>query len=252
MATAVITGASSGIGREFALHLADMGYSLVLVARREDKLLELSEHLPVQAECIRADLSRQEDCYALYEACRGKDVSILINNAGFGNFGFFCDSDPERETEMIDVNVRAVHILTKLFLKDFTAKNEGKILNVASSAGFMPAGPLMASYYASKAYVLSLSQSIAKELKKSGSAVTVSTLCPGPVKTEFDEVAGVRFAADGITAAKAASSGIRGMLKGKRVIVPGAAMKTGRIFTKILPDSVLTSFAYRFQKAKGE
>ena len=165
-------------------------------------------------------------------------------------FGYFDEMDLSRELELINTNIKAVHILTKLFLLEFKEKNCGKILNVASAAGFMPEGPMLSTYYGTKAYVLSLSRGIAKELKKSGSAVTVSALCPGPVKTEFDAVAGVDFQGVGMSAKKCAEIGISGMLKGKTVIIPGFLMKAGKFFTKILPDGVIGEFAYHFQKAK--
>lgn len=248
MATAVITGASSGIGRDIAMLLADMGYDLILVARRKDRLEKLA--LSTNAKIFCTDLSKAENCRSLYDFCRDRDVEILVNNAGFGDFGEFALSDAEKELEMIDLNIKAVHILTKLFLKDFLAKNNGRILNVASAAGFMPAGPLMGTYYATKAYVLTLTRSIAKEIENTG--VTISALCPGPVKTEFNDVAGVEFASGGITSTAAAKAAVEGMMKGKKVIIPGGIMKIGKFFTKILPDGVLAMFAYRFQKSKGD
>jgi len=250
MATAIITGASSGIGREMAIILSEMGYDLILAARRGDKLKELKSELSGSVEIMSIDLSKEENCYSLYDRCRDKDIEILINNAGFGAFGEFLESDLARDMEMIDLNICAVHILTKLFLQEFNKKNRGKILNVASAAGFMSEGPMLSTYYATKAYVLSLSRSIAKELKKSGSEVSVSALCPGPVKTEFDAVAGVDFQGVGMDAKKCAQIGISGMMKGKKVIIPGVVMKAGKFFTKILPDCVLGEFAYHFQKAK--
>ncbi len=252
MAKALITGASSGIGKEIAINLSERGYDIILAARRSDRLTEVSKLLKSPAEIITIDLSKEENCYSLYEKCKGDELEIVVNNAGFGNFGKFVETDLLKEEEMIDLNVRAVHILTKLFLKDFAEKDSGIILNVASSAGFMPAGPLLATYYATKAYVLSLTRGIAKELKKSGSNVTVSALCPGPVKTEFDTVAGVDFQSAGMSAEKVAEIAVSGMLSGKTVIVPGALMKIGRFLTKIMPDGVLTAFAYKFQKAKED
>ena len=250
MPKAVITGASSGIGREMAIILSQLGYDIILVARRTDMLNEVSKELRAPAEIMTVDLSKEENCSSLYERCKGKDVEILVNNAGFGNLGKFSDTDILRDMEMIELNIKAVHILTKLFLSDFKEKNKGKILNVASAAGFMPEGPMLSTYYATKAYVLSLSRAIARELKKEGSAVSVSALCPGPVKTEFDQVAGVDFCGVGMDAKKCAKIGISGMMKGKTVIIPGLVMKFGKFFTKILPDCMLGEFAYRFQKAK--
>ncbi len=250
MAWAVVTGASSGIGKEIARELSERGYNLVLAARRTDRLNEIALTFGGEVEVIRADLSVAEDCFMLYEKCKEKDVEVLVNNAGFGAFGEFNDIPLEKDMEMLSVNVGAVHILTKLFLKDFIEKDKGRILNVASAAGFMPAGPLLSTYYATKSYVLTLCQSIAKELKKSGSKVTISALCPGPVKTEFDSVAGVEFGAVGLNPDKVADIAVRGMIKGKTIILPGEFVKIGKVLTKILPDSVTAAFAYKFQKAK--
>lgn len=252
MPTALITGASSGIGRELAVKLSENGYSLILAARRGDRLNETSRLLKSPAEIITIDLSSEENCISLYEKCRAKNIDVLVNNAGFGYFGNFRETELDRELEMIDLNVKAVHILTKLFLRDFAERGSGKILNVASAAGFMPSGPKLAAYYATKAYVLNLTRSIAKELKKSGSRVTVSALCPGPVKTEFDSVAGIKFGMAGLDAKKAAEAAVKGMEKGRTVIVPGAVMKMGRILAKLLPDGVLAAFAYKFQNSKEE
>ena len=250
MATAIITGASSGIGREMAKILSDMGYDLILAARRGDRLKALADELATKTEIISIDLSKEENCYSLYEKCKEKNVEILINNAGFGTFGEFASTELSNDMEMLDLNVKAVHILTKLFLLEFKAKKCGKILNVASAAGFLQEGPMLSTYYATKAYVLSLSRGIAKELKKAKSGVTLSALCPGPVKTEFDAVAGVDFQGAGMGAKKCAQIGISGMMKGKTVIIPGILMKTGKLLTKILPDFLLGEFAYHFQKAK--
>ena len=252
MAFALVTGASSGIGREIAIELSNRGYDLILAARREDKLLEVSKELRRAAEIITIDLASEENCYSLYERCKAKDVEIVVNNAGFGCFGAFCDPDLERENQMLCVNVRAVHILTKLFLKDFKEKNSGKILNVASAAGFMPGGPLLSTYYATKAYVLSLGRGISKELKKEKSNVTVSTLCPGPVKTEFSQVAGVEFGSVGMDAKKVAQIATDAMFDGKTLIIPGILMKAGYFLTKILPTDIILAFAYKFQKAKED
>lgn len=250
MAAALITGASSGIGREIARILSDMGYDLILAARRTERMEELARTLKTRVQIVGTDLADAENCFALYEKCKDADVEIMVNNAGFGSFGEFCRGKIETDLTMIDLNVRAVHILTKLFLSDFTHKNKGRILNVASAAGFMPSGPLLSEYYATKAYVLSLTRGIAKELKKSKSRVTVSALCPGPVKTEFNAIAGVRFAAAGMDCKTVARAAVGGMMRGKTVIIPGVMMKFGKFFAKILPDGVLTEFAYRFQKSK--
>lgn len=162
---ALITGASSGIGRDMARVLSDMGYDLILVARRKDKLEKLKKQLSTDVKIICLDVSSTYNCTKLYNKVKDEDIDILINNAGFGKFGEFNDIKLDDELDMIDVNIKAVHILTKLFLNDFVARNKGYILNVASSAAFQP-GPLMATYYSTKAYVLHLTEAIYEELRK--------------------------------------------------------------------------------------
>ena len=179
---ALITGASSGIGREIARQLSAMGIDVILVARRMTRLQELKEELEGNVQIICMDLRDALSCRMLYERLREEDIDILVNNAGFGVYGAFDETDLDKELAMIDVNVRAVHILTKLFLRDFIARDYGYILNVASIAGYLP-GPLMAGYYASKAYVLRLSEAIYGELRRKKSNVHITALCPGPVQT---------------------------------------------------------------------
>ena len=257
MKTAVVTGASSGMGADFARELYARGYDVVLVARRQQRLEALKTELEKQtAQTPRptvtvfpADLSREEDCRALVQATRERNVEILINNAGFGVFGEFAQTSVRRELELIDVNVRAMHLLMKLYLDEFSEKGSGYVLNVASSAGFLP-GPLFSSYYASKAYMLRLSQAVAYELKRKKSRVIVSVLCPGPVDTEFNEKAGVRFALPGLSSKKVTLYALKKMFAGKTVIIPGGMMKLGRLFSKIAPDRLLCAYAYRFQSRK--
>ena len=245
---ALITGASSGIGREFALLLADMGYDLIISARRKDRLIDLKEKLNgKKVDIAIADLSNESDCYSLFE--KYQDIDVLINNAGFGVFGEFTDTDLEKELDMINVNIKAVHILTKLYLKKMKEKNSGYILNVASSAAFFP-GPLFSAYYASKSYVFRLTQALSEELKKQHSNVHISVLCPGPVDTEFSDVAGVNFGVGAISAKYATEYALRKMFKNKTVIVPSFIIKVTRFLSKISPDSVSAKFTYRIQKAK--
>ena len=172
---ALITGASSGIGRDMARELDKMGYDLILVARDINRLQEVKNSLKGNVEVIQMDLEIEENCKRLYG--QAKDIDILINNAGFGTFGGFTETDLDKELSLIDTNIKAVHILTKLYLKDMVERDSGHILNVASNAGFMP-GPLMCAYYASKAYVVRLSEGIREELKKKKSRVKISLLCP--------------------------------------------------------------------------
>lgn len=247
---ALITGASSGIGREIARLLAERGYELILCARREDRLRTLAAELPTMCHIIIADVSDEKECRLLYEAARGDDLEVVVNNAGFGLFGPFTATNLEEELRMIDTNIRAVHILTKLAVQDFQKRGRGYVLNVASSAGFLP-GPLMATYYATKNYVLRLTQAIREELRRAGSKVQVCALCPGPVDTEFNKVAGVRFALGGLTAQRVARTAVDGLFAGKGVVVPGVAMKAMTVARHFAPDSLLARVTYHFQHKKG-
>lgn len=244
---ALITGASSGIGRDMARYLSKLGYDLVIVARNKDELENLKKELQTNVTVMDMDLSQKENCYKLYE--QAKDIDILINNAGFGVFGNFVETDLEKEINLINTNITAVHILTKLYLKDMMKKNNGYILNVASIAGFMP-GPLMATYYASKNYIVSLTRAINKELKKKKSNVKISLLCPGPVNTNFNNVANVKFKVRALSSEYVAKYAINNMLKGNLVIIPGILIKIAKILTKIFPTSIVEEVSYHMQVAK--
>lgn len=246
---ALVTGASSGIGRDISILLSKKGYDLILVARRKERLEELKNTLSTNVQIICADLSKEESCFALYEQVKDEDIDILINNAGFGIFGPFDKIDIHEELRLIDTNIRAVDILTKLFLKDFKIKDSGYILNVASSAAFLP-GPLLSSYYASKAYVLRLTQAIYEELRREGSRVYVGSLCPGPVDTEFNKVANVKMSLKGLTSQYVAEYAIKQMFKRKLTIIPGKTMKLAAFFEKFVPEKQLLKIAYHMQKKK--
>lgn len=243
---ALITGASSGIGRDIAKVLDKKGYELVLVARDEEKLKEVAKSLK-NAEIISIDLSTEENCRNLYEQV--SNIDLLVNNAGFGDCGDFTKTSLETELAMIKTNVIAYHILTKLYLIDFKKKNRGKILNVASIAGFMP-GSLMSTYYATKSYVVRLSESIREELKQEKSNVKISILCPGPVDTNFNKVANVKFHLREANSMKVAEYAIHKLENGKFYIVPGFDIKLARFFAKITPNNVLSKITYRIQKRK--
>ena len=237
---ALITGASSGLGREMARLLAARGYELILCARREERLRELAAELPVPCRIIAADVSDEQECRLLYEAVQSEELEVVINNAGFGLFGEFVTADLDEELRMIDTNVRAVHILTKLAVRDFVQRGCGYILNVSSSAGFLP-GPLMATYYATKNYVLRLTEALREELRRAGSPVRVCALCPGPVDTELS----------GLSAERVAREAVDGLFAGKAVVVPGAAMKAMTLARHFAPDSILARITYHFQHKKG-
>lgn len=247
---ALVTGASSGIGRDIARELAKRNIELIIVARDEEKLNELKNSIQnVNVEVIVKDLSNSDNCKELYEQIKEKDVDILINNAGFGVFGKFWKTALEKELNMINTNVTAMHILTKLFLKEMEKKNKGYILNVASIAGFMP-GPLMASYYSTKAYVVRLTQALREELNKEKSNIKLSVLCPGPVNTNFNNVANVKFKAKALSSEYVAKYTVDKLFKGKFYIVPGSQIKAVRLFSKIIPDSFMAKMAYKIQVKK--
>lgn len=185
----------------------------------------------------------------LCEQLAHERIDILINNAGFGLFGPFLQTDLSRELEMMDVNIRAVHIFTKAFLPQMVRRDTGYILNVASSAAFLP-GPLLSGYYATKAYVLHLTEAIYEELRQQGSHVHISALCPGPVRTEFDQVAHVQFSLKGMESETVARYALQKLWRGKRVIIPGFTMKCAHLFQKILPSAWLLPITYHFQKRK--
>ena len=252
---ALVTGASSGIGRDIARELAKRKYDVIIVARNEKALQELKEELEkeykVKAYVKIVDLSNKENCIKLYEEVKAEfeNIDVLINNAGLGTCGRFTDTSLEKEQQIIDTNITALHILMKLFLKDMCKNNKGYIMNVASIAGFMP-GPLMATYYASKAYVVRLTQAVQKELKFQKSNVKVSVLCPGPVKTNFQKVADVKFNSPEAESSVVARKAVEKMFKGRKVIFSSWYIGIVRFFAKILPDSFMAFCCYFVQKRK--
>ena len=250
---ALITGASSGIGRDMAKILSQKGYDLVLVARDKEKLNEVAKELQeknqIKIQVISMDLSVEDNCKELHKCV--SDVDILINNAGFGDCGNFTKTDLNKELNMIKTNIVAYHILTKLYLIDMKAKSSGKILNVVSIAGFMP-GPLMATYYSTKSYVVRLSESIREELKKEKSNVQISILCPGPVETNFNKVANVKFHMREANSLDVAKYAIEKLLKGKFYIIPGLDVKLGIFFSHFVPSSFISKITYMVQKRKME
>ena len=245
----LITGASSGIGKDIAKIFANKKYELVLVARDEDKLNNVKKELEkeTKVEIIVKDLSIEENCKEVHK--RVQDVDILINNAGFGDCGDFTKTSLEKDIKMIKTNVIAYHILTKLYLTDMKAKNKGIILNVASIAGFMP-GPLMATYYATKSYVVRLSESIREELNKEKSKVQISILCPGPVATNFNNVANVKFHLREADSMQVAKYAVKKLEKGKFYIVPGIDIKLGKFAAKVVPSNIVSKVTYMVQKRK--
>jgi len=254
---ALITGASSGIGLELAKIHASKGGDLILVARRRELLEKIKGDLestfPISVRVIVKDLSDPNAAEELYREVKesGEVVDFLINNAGFGGRGKFHERPWEKDKDMINLNVMALVGLTRLFLDDMVARNEGKILNVASMAGFVP-GPLQSIYYATKAFVISFSEAIANEL--SNTSITVTVLCPGPTDTEFFDVAnmsGIRGLKRGTATAKdVAEVGYDHMISGKVIAIPGFMNKGLLLATRILPRAISTKIS-RFMMEKA-
>ncbi len=260
METTLITGASAGIGLELSKIFAQHHHNLVLVARREERLLELKEELEesfqINVSVISLDLTMSDAPKQLYDELKRHktDIDILVNNAGFGLQGSFVKTDPGTERNMIELNIQALTELTKLFLRDMVARHAGKILNVASTASFLP-GPYMSVYYASKAYVLSFSKALAYETRKDG--VTISALCPGPTNTEFQEQAGIAhsniFSGKMLpvtTPEEVAKAGYRGLMKGKMVIIPGLMNKIGAYSSNFSPSFITNRVVEKMHKPK--
>jgi short-subunit dehydrogenase len=235
---ALITGASGGIGRDMARILSAQNHDLILVARSRENLKDLQKELTTPTEIISMDLSDPQAPYDLYEQVKDQGIDILINNAGFGLFGEFISTDLDTELNMIDLNIKALHILTKLFVKDFVDRDAGYILNVASIAGFLP-GPTMSTYYASKAYVIHLTEAIYEELHHSGSHVHISALCPGPIKTGFNERAGAKFGSHGLDSKTVADFALKKMFAGKLIIIPGFSIKALGFAQRVVPTKLL-------------
>jgi short-subunit dehydrogenase len=256
---ALVTGASSGIGLELSRLLARRGHDVILLARREEVLSALADELRrahgVACTVLAADLSRREAPREVDEELRARamEVDILVNNSGFGWFGHFAEADLQRQLDMLQVNITALTELTGRLLSPMLARGSGRVLNVASTAAFQP-GPLMAVYYASKAYVLSFSEAIAEEL--AGSGVTVTALCPGPTRTAFQDEAGLvrsgflygRMVAD---AAGVARYGYEAMMAGRRVAIPGLLNRTLAAAVRFAPRRLVTAEVRRMQERLG-
>ncbi|HJQ34177.1 MAG TPA: SDR family oxidoreductase [Pyrinomonadaceae bacterium] len=256
--TALVTGASGGIGEELARLFAADGHDLVLVARSRDKLARLAEELEgkhkVAARVLASDLARPEAPREIFEELNGAGVVVdaLVNNAGFGSYGLFAETDLKSELELLQVNVVALTHLSKLFLPGMLARRRGFVMNVASTAAFQP-GPLMAVYYASKAYVLSLSEALANECE--GTGVRISALCPGPTETGFVAAAGMEqsklFDRGAMTAREVAEAGYRGMLAGKTLVIPGFRNALVARAVGMMPRGVVTKVVRGIQEKRG-
>lgn len=249
MKTALITGASGGIGEALAWKMAGNDINLVLVARSEEKLKQLAEALKqkhkVKAEYVVSDLAQPDAPAELFTKTEsmGLTIDYLVNNAGFGNFGLFAETEWEKEAEMIQLNISALTALTKYYVQPMVQQKSGRILNVASTAAFQP-GPLMAVYYATKAYVLSFSEALANELAEH--KVTVTALCPGPTKTGFADaadMAGSNLFQSGMvaTAKEVAEYGYRAMMAAEVVAIPGVINKLMAKSVNFLPRKAVTA-----------
>lgn len=244
---ALITGASSGIGKDMAIYLSNLGYDLIVVGRNKDKLKELKNIVKTNIDIYNYDLSNIENCYKLYDNVKNDKIDILINNSGFGLFGDYRENNLDLEMNMIDLNIKALHTLTKLFINNKSVKY---ILNVASSAGLMVGGPLMSTYYATKSYVCSYSYALYEELRRNKSNKVISVLCPGPVNTNFNNRANVNFKIKGLDSKYVAKYAIDKMFKKKLIIIPGISVKLGLFFMKFLPTKTLLKLTYNFQERK--
>ena len=248
---ALITGASSGIGLDIARYLATKKFELILVARNKEKLEEIQEKLPTKVTIIVADLSDEQKVKELYVLAKKENIDILINNAGLGDFGYLTDTDLNKDIELINTNIKAVHILTKHIAKDMESRDtDTYILNVASSAAFQP-GPLMSTYYATKSYVYQLTEALYYEEKKKKTKVHVSVLCPGPVETNFNNVAGVHFSVKPLKSSFVAKYAIDKMFEEKMLIIPGTKMKLAKFFSRFISDKMKLRIVYRIQKKKA-
>ena len=246
----LITGASSGLGREMAKLLTKNYNEFVLVGRNENRLNETKDILlnlnnNLNISVIATDLTNRDNCIEIHN--KVKDVDLLINDAGFGDYGFFDETDLSKDLAMIDTNITALHILTKLYLKDMVEKNSGHILNVASVAGFLP-GPLMTTYYATKNYVVKLAEGIREELRRKKSKVKISILCPGPVKTNFENAANVKFNFNGTSSVKIAKYAIKHL--NRFYIVPEFKIKLARFASKLVSSKFGAKSVYSLQSKR--
>jgi len=245
MSKALITGGTSGIGYDMVKILVNKYDNVVVLGRNKEVLDELKkQHNNVTI--YQMDLTDRNNCIKLFE--ENKDVDLLINNAGFGDTGLFDETSLDKDLMMIDTNISALHILTKLYLKEMKNKDSGQILNVASSAGFLP-GPLMATYYATKNYVVRLSEAIYRELKKEKSNVKISILCPGPVDTKFNERANAKFSLKGKKSSEVAEYALNHL--NRFYIVPGFMIKCVRVLSRFLPPLFMSKLVYKQQRKKN-
>ncbi len=241
---ALITGGTSGIGLEIAKYLSSINYETIIVARNID--IDKNK-FKSKVTLYSFDLSDEDNCFKLYEKISKEKIDIIINNAGFGDIGDYKKDNIEKETNMIDLNIKSLHLLTKLFINN---KNTKYIMNVSSIASIFPGGPLMSVYYATKSFVTSYSLSLYEELKINNSNINISILCPGPVDTNFDNRAGIKNSKKGKNAYKIAKYAIKKMLRKKLIIIPGIKNKLAYFFIRFVPIKFMLKITYNYQKKK--
>ena len=248
---ALVTGASSGMGRDIAIYLSELGYDLILVSRDENRLKETASKINTNVEIYPIDLTGRDNCFKLFDKYKDEDIDVLVNGAGFGLFGNTWETDINKEMKMIDLNVTSVHILTKLFLQEMVKKDKGYIMNIASSAGFL-AGPGLNTYYATKNYVTKWTMGIYQELKHAKSKVKICALCPGPVDTNFNKVAGGSFTVKALSSEYVAHYAVDKMFKNKLIIIPGFTVRMGVFFNKFLPTKLSLKIVHNIQRKKAK
>ena len=248
---ALVTGASSGIGRDIAIYLGELGYDLILVSRDINRLKETASMVKTEVEIYPCDLTGRDNCFKLFDEYKDRDIDVLVNASGFGLFGNTWETDINKELKMIDLNVTAVHILSKLFLQEMVKKDKGYIMNIASSAGFL-AGPYLNTYYATKNYVTKWTMGMYEELRRVKSKVRVCALCPGPVDTNFNNVAGGSFTVKALPSDYVARYAVDKMFKNKLLIIPGLGVRMGVFFNRFLPYKTSLKIVYNIQKGKAK
>lgn len=243
----LITGASSGIGKDMSKYLSSLGHEVIMVSSNKEKLLECQKEVD-NSKLFVADLTKEKEVNKLIDYIYKEKPEIVINDAGFGAFGYYNEVSLEKEMNMIGVNIIALHKITKACL---SYMDEGSyILNVASIAGLMPGGALLNTYYASKSYVRSYSLGLYEELKKQNKKINISVLCPGPVDTNFNKVAGGHFSIASLSSEYVSKYAIDKMFKKKLLIIPGTSVKLGYYFQRFIPIKVILDVIFKVQHKK--
>ena len=241
----LITGATSGIGLEFAKTLNNKGYELILIGRNKKKLKEIRK----LGKTIYIDLSKEKEVIKLCKKLDKEKIDMVINNAGIGVYGLFKDTKLEDELEMINTNIVSLHILTKFFYQKFLKQNSGILLNVSSTAAYT-SGPFMSSYYASKSYVYKLTRALIEENKKLNNNIKIAILLPGPVDTNFNNRLGIKFSSKAMTSNEVVQYTLRQLQKNRQIIVPGFKNRVLKVITTLLPERLIIKINYKIQSSK--